>query len=287
MPTNPSKRLQRRMSPPRGRLLEAKRGTTRRAQAELALLVALNRTLPASAFDELREGSETFEPENWANRWKVNAPCVVVQAKDLAAYEQMRRTAGDQPTSAKLGKLGESYVGAEPAAIWPAELLTLNQKSVEFDRLEAISDIVAAEDDPHVDAKARQIIRQAREELLEHGGRKRGPGGPRPINYRFLAPIATDPLRESRNHFIERARDHWDARAALAQRRFGAALVAPTPRLRKHAEWAVRHLVGGEKISTIARTNRVNGVSRPIAPQTVSEAITRFRQLVDWQLQTR
>jgi hypothetical protein len=210
----------------------------------------------------------------------VNAPCVIAQAKELAAHEQQRRAAGDYPSALKF--FGRSYIGAEPPAMWHAALMTLNQKPVEFDWLEAISDLVSAEDDPHVDkraAQARQMIREARAELLEHGRHRRG-SADLSRDDRFLAPVATDPLRESRNHFIERAKDHWDARAWLAERRYGAAPVAPVPKLRKHVDWAVRHIIGGEKISTIARTER-------LTPQTVSEAIVRFRRLVRWTFHTR
>ena len=77
---------------------------------------------------------------------------------------------------------------------------------------------------------------------------------------RVLAPIAADPTRESREHFLKRAANHWSARDTEADevlRESGQSVSAPAPKPNmQHIDWLIRHQVKGESRVEIAGTTK-------------------------------
>ncbi len=66
----------------------------------------------------------------------------------------------------------------------------------------------------------------------------------------FLAPLSLNPLGESPDQALERARKHYAARAAAAESR-GYVPVLARHRLDDHARWLARHQVLGESVEEI------------------------------------
>ena len=74
---------------------------------------------------------------------------------------------------------------------------------------------------------------------------------------RVLAPIATFLWRESRDDFLKRATNHWDARVVEFDdvlRESGQRVKAPAPKpdLQRHIDWLIRYQVKGEPEPKIA-----------------------------------
>ena len=104
-----------------------------------------------------------------------------------------------------------------------------------------------------------------------------------PRTARVLAPIAANPIRESRDDFLKRAVNHWNARADEVDDVLpasGQSVKAPAsrPELRRHIDWLIRYQVKGESWAQVA--------TDPIAVShdTVRVEVQRLARLLDLKL---
>jgi hypothetical protein len=247
---------------------EPSKGVTHRTDAKNEFVRRVYSHLPARAIEEFSLLPSARAVGEWAKRWRVNAPCVVKDA--TSRWAQVRSRGGARLT-------GWHWEGADPSLVekWRDELRALNALPVDTVGLE----------NP-VALFTREWIRTGRAEAFEASGvltpkKEMKDAG---LDYcdRVLAnpsvraPIAADPLRESLTDFLERARCHWDARAACASKR-GFTATSPRPSLLQHADWLARYQVCGESYRAIARTAR-----RDI--QAVREAVSKTAALVSIRL---
>ena len=112
----------------------------------------------------------------------------------------------------------------------------------------------------------RQLVSDARARALKQS--------------RVRAPIGADPIRESREEFLTRAFNHWNARAValddvLLASDQSVTAPAPRPELPRHIDWLIRFQVKGESATEIA-TNPI-ALFRP----TVSVEIRRLTKLLE------
>jgi hypothetical protein len=160
---------------------------------------------------------------------------------------------------------------------WWAELRELNALPVATTFLE---DVVAS--------FASSCIEEARAQVLDANGAL-GPEPRDPVakafrrrvyeNKAVLAPIAADPVRESRENFLARARNHFDARAVRGKT-LGYRKVSPKPSLlTTHLDWLVRFQLKGEAFAQIAAACGSVGTR-----QTVDAAVRSLARLLELTL---
>jgi hypothetical protein len=102
----------------------------------------------------------------------------------------------------------------------------------------------------------------------------------------FLAPMIADPSHETREHFIQRAADHYDARALRVKRaesvgNFIAVPARQSPELYQHVEWLLRFQVQKESYAVIAKSSGLRG---PDQAKTVGKAVRELAGLIDLSL---
>ena len=133
-PTDP--KLGRRGGKPRGYKHTGARlvvGDLRPNEAEAEFLRALNKYLPAVAFDQLLKGSAADVPA-WASVWRIHAPCVIEEATAIVG------TASRWPDAPSdiLRSFGYSYRGPQYPAAWRAEYVALNRLPVDAGLLDDV-----------------------------------------------------------------------------------------------------------------------------------------------------
>jgi hypothetical protein len=239
----------------KGSILEPVADQIHFGDAQVLFLTGLNGMLDSAAFGELRELAkrdsqhDAEEAEVWAKKWHVNAPFVVNGAREIV--EAVRRD------PAAPGRFVVSRHDSVPE-VWHHRIAALNELSVEFlwldDGVASGTMRTPSEHTPGV----FETIAAPRHRLLEQD--------------HVLAPIATDPSRESQEAFVERARHHWEGRAQLA-RRDGLTPVAPRPELRSHTEWLLKYQLGLVSLEDIAGQARATR-------DAVRRAITRLAKLL-------
>jgi hypothetical protein len=92
---------------------------------------------------------------------------------------------------------------------------------------------------------------------------------------RSLAPIAANPMAESRDTFLLRASGHWEARAALAYER-GYTPIVSAPKLELVAEWIARHHLRGTSVPDLAR----EAPDQIMTASNVHKQMTKFRRAI-------
>jgi len=172
--------------------------------------------LPAEAFRELHQVARADIPA-WAEKWKINAPCVVRAAASIVDFVAVRGQA-----AAGIYGFGISYQR-------PAE--------------------------PHEWREDRARLNRLRVQSLPSGDRATRVLTADPLER--LGPIATDPMRESLSDFIARARDHWNARAIRSNETLANDATPPKASqahasLALHASWLARYHVSGCSIAVLA-----------------------------------
>ena len=188
----------------KGSTLEPTPGYAQHDDARFAFLDAVTRELPGAAFKELREqarrepDSDLDALEMWAKKWHVDTPFVRYAARESVDGE--RRHPGNWPSRFVVWR---SHPLPEA---WHHKMATLNQLPVEFRCLdEGVASGTMKVPDPRFGPPAFRVVGAPLERLLEQD--------------HVLAPIATDPCRESPNAFIELARHHYQARAQVGEAR--------------------------------------------------------------------
>lgn len=241
--------------------LDPKKGLAQRAAAEMAFLIALNAHLPVDAFRELHSLKPQGIPR-WLKKWNVNAPCVKASAAAIVTVAR-RRGPG-------LRVLPVAFVVSyrrELPRDWRVEVSRLNALPMDS-WLEDVVGTVAEHASNKLPAAEREQLNQwlaaEREKLLSDD--------------RVLAPIAADPMRESREGFLNRADNHWNARMKRA-RAMGGIDTAPKPQTYDHADWLARNLCG-ESIQRIG-----DSVFR--RRQAVAEGIRTIADLVRFRRSAR
>ena len=183
--------------------------------------------------------------------------------------------AGDPPLEwrSPVEKFSETYVGPGTPEEWRSRYAELNNLTVDTVWLDDALDspIWPISDKPnHPTDEAQRIVEEARAKALQDD--------------RVLAPIAANPLLESCDHFLKRARNHWTGRSAELDgvlEATGLATKAPSPRpgLWTHVRWVARYQVCGESFAEIALTP---GERR--SPQTVEVRIREIAKMLDLRL---
>jgi hypothetical protein len=162
------------------------------ASAKTAFVLAVKQRLPPEAFERLRREIPE-EPCAWAKRLNLNAQCVIDEAESIArlAREHFFSDGDDV-------EVDRAVPDPEPVA-WLEELGRVDALPRSITR-QSVSDRVAR--DYLSDYRSRQLVDDAE----------------------VLAPLSANPRRESRQHFLRRALDHFEARKLLLNRtakRFG------------------------------------------------------------------
>jgi len=246
----------------KGSPLEPIPGYAQFNDAQVTFLGALNREIPAIAFEELRKlthwnpEDDPLNVEAWAKKWGVKAPFVERAAREIVDDERRH-------PSGRLPQFPVSRSHGLPQS-WRHELAVLNKLPVEFVRLDdgiASGTMQVPGSSPGtwstVSAPFEHLLQQ------EH----------------VLAPIATDPARESRANFLERADHHWEARAMQGQRD-GLTPVTPQPELLQHVRWLLHYQVKQIPYATIARD-----AGRTV--DAVRKAVTRLAKQLDLELRVK
>jgi hypothetical protein len=238
------------------------------ADAQTAFVIAAWRALPLKARRQLF--SRRAEKEaHWAKRWRVDAPCLVEYAKELRAFDAACRPAAR--SRAKEPPLGTGAVGCEP---WLMESDVDRRISVppppqwlsERKRLDKLPHSLRVSLSDKVTASYLDEYR----------------GGPIADDEEMLAPVAADPLQETKDHFMSRAEDHFRARQLRLRRiakdaGFTSNPPAQTPELAKHVGWLVRFQINDESASAIARSSGLHGPDQRV---TVAKAIRQLARLI-------
>jgi hypothetical protein len=245
--------------------LEPRRNITYETGARNEFVRAVKRHLPQEALEQLVALPADQLVQEWATRWRVNAPCVVEEAtswRDLGRSYGLRRLI-----------LSDGYTGFDPLLLrdWRAALRELNALPVESTWLE--NPLALFRPDCIKGARANALnANGSLKPLQDMESLSRTFSEQVFANESVLAPIAADPSRESRVDFIGRCQCHWDARVARAHG-LGFTRTSPRPSLRQHAEWLARYQVQLESYGTLARSARAD-------LQTVREAVRRTADLV-------
>lgn len=227
------------------------------AAAKTAFVAAAWRALPQRARRQLFNiGPGKIAV--WARRWHVAAPCMIQRARE---YREVVATARPGDTVARDLRRGtlsiESSFGVPPVGPWQTELSRLDK--LPFWLRRSLSDKVAK----------NYLAKYRKHDLIDDED--------------LLAPVAAEPLWETKAHFMERAEDHFRARQLRLQRIAKAADVtvkppAELPQLHEHVRWLVRFQVFGESAATIAKSA---GLHDPDQRVTVQKAIHELAHLID------
>lgn len=197
------------------------------------------------------------EVPRWVKRWRVNASCMVEYARELRAL------AANSPKGDALGRdLWRRVIGVDrrvpvpPRPEWLSELKRLDK--LPFWMRVGVSDKVAAS---HLEEyRSRALV----------------------DDEDMLAPVAADPLRETKKHFMDRAEDHYRSRR-LRLRRIadaGKFTIAPpklSPKLHERVNWLVRFQIRDESSAAIAKSSGLLGAGGQI---TVKKAIQDVAALI-------
>ena len=192
-----------------------------RASVETSFIVALKRRLPREALEELRHLSPK-DAGNWAKRWNLNARCVIDEAEKIA-------DAGLDDTA---DTLIDCVINDNDTTLWAQEL----------GRLDALPRSVM-----------RQTINERVAARLVAGYRK-----DHLINDKeALAPLSANPLHETQEHFLNRAREHYEARLKNLERtakkeRFVLEHPRSSPELERHIEWLLAFQIANRTYAQIA-----------------------------------
>jgi hypothetical protein len=248
-------------------------------------LEKLNDALPPYAWDQLRE-IPVEGVEEWATRWHIPFPCVIREARAIADYSK-------RGNDLSLDFGGFSF--PRPPAEWLTVLRGLNTRTVDATYLDdVLASVASTRELEQQELKIAADVRESRR------ARKRGdqlPGGiwredlpwlqesRRQFNEREIpqrrselldlpragAAVGADPLRESEDHFMFRARNHWKARLQEAKR-MGYQPVRAWPDMVQHVEWTIRHIVSSERLVDIAKSCRPSR-SRQLVSRAVHDVV--------------
>jgi hypothetical protein len=253
--------------------LEPAKNITHKTDARNEFVRAVFVFLPAAAFDQLAALRTAQKVREWAQRWRVNAPCVVKEATFRWAHARSRGMASLS---------GWHWVGLDPRLLerWRGELRALNALPVDTTGLE--NPIALFTSDWLTAARAETFdtngaVRPIEE--METGSLGTAYRDHVLENPSVLAPIAADPLRESQADFLSRARCHWDARVARADKR-RCSRSSSRPALRDHVRWLALYQVRTESYAALARAADVD-------VQTVREAVRQVAALIPIRLRPR
>lgn len=102
-----------------------------------------------------------------------------------------------------------------------------------------------------------------------------------------IPPIGANPARETRGEFLNRAAEHWEARAARLES-FGFKRMSEPRDLAIHCEWIARYQIGVESFASIA-THRPypDHAASTVDRKTVEEAVKRAAPLLRLNLRPR
>jgi hypothetical protein len=217
--------------------LEHEVGAAYRAAAAAAFVSAVVQYLPdaVSADSELRAIPNDEHADDavlaWTQRWSIDCPCVREWARGDVI---VRSTAG------RGARLVAVSTGRDVSDEWWRNLEELNNTVLD-----------ASGRDP------RDVF------TSDHSGRV-------VEKHRSSSPIAANPVAESLDQFVERARQHWHARAELA-RALGYRSIAPRPQLERDAMLLAQHQMDGRSIRELAATWQLE-------PAALRKALTTLRQ---------
>ena len=241
----------------RGARLEPTPGDAQSLDAREAFMSRANHALEeTTAFDALDElarhdsAGDRAAIEAWARTWGVNAPCM-----RQAAQEMVDATRSDPANSGFL-YVSRSEAMGEP---WRRQLGAWNEFPVTMSADDSVGSGTMSVPDPR-DPHAFDVIEAPLEQLLEQP--------------HILGPIATNPQSESRAHFLERARHHWEARRQVGIRAHGLTPVAAKPDLLDQIDWLVRHQIQKTPFEVIAS-------DLTVTPDAVRKAVHRLAALLD------
>lgn len=256
---------------------EARPGSVHAAAAQALFLDKLNTAVSPDAFHRLRTfptdraGGLAGRVQEWAAQQNIPFPCVIREAMAIADLAQR------YPDTSVAFRGGWS--SPRPPAEWLTALTRLNARIVDATKLDDVLAAVATprelkEQELEIGARVRESrrarIRGDQPPRLTWGLHRARLDDPlrdsrRQFNERDIpklrserleldrvgAAVGADPLRESEDHFIFRACNHWKARIQVAER-MGYQRVPSWPDMDQHVEWTVRRLVGRERVVDIA-----------------------------------
>ncbi len=224
-----------------------RRHASSRVAAEAAFISAALRALPDGALRELLCGDS--DAHSWAVRWRVDAPCIVAHAKELARISSGASDVTREDMIKRVLIVGP-VISAPLRDEWQSTLTALDRLS--FDSLREV----------------RYSRKGAQAGMLE--------------DFLVLAPLSADPACEGVEDFRRRAEQHYAARQ-LRLRRLAASMglsfdrARATPERVKHLGWLIRIQLKGESSRQIGR-------NEGIAPEAVAMAVRRLARLIDLKL---
>lgn len=228
----------------------------RRAVAEAAFLKTASCELPSEAFQEL------FDPRHsdvaaWAKRWRVDAPCMLTYATELLVTVERRETGENLSARIVGGKLRFSSGADGRPRRWALEVARLDRLPPSYLR-QGLSDRVTD-----------SFVSEYRKTELSD-------------DEDALAPVSADPAIESKERFLQRAEEHFAARANRMKRICAwEGPVRLPPSLLQHTEWLVRFQLRNETFLEIAAGVRW----RTDDPKKVVEvAVRRLAALIELSL---
>ena len=247
----------------------------RAAAAQFAFVVAAVRVLPPSAVGDLFRCRSAAATAKWALRWRVNAPCMVAYANELRSAKLVR---------SEREALSEHTLRLDVASDALPTELRLARSAIDTLRLiplELVHPLRALDQLPR--SMTRETLRDRVADSYVETYRQRELWEDTAI----LAPVAADPIRETREHFLARAEEHYTARdlylrPAAAAAGFPIGRSKPAPELAKHVAWLVRFQIRGESFGAIA--SGANGERARANAATVRIAVQRMARIVGLDL---
>ena len=231
--------------------------TAKQRAAEDAFVRAVQQRLSPDAREALIRLRGPRNVSRWARRWCIDAPCVIAFAIELREFAASLPQADRKALISGNLTLALSVEQGDVRRQWGIEVQRLDRLRFSA-RRERLVDRIAP--------RAREVFR--REQLASDD--------------QSLAPVAADPLHESKTRFLERAADHYDARTARFNERWaadgaevGAERVAP--QLRRHVDWLARFQLG-ESCAQIAQQEPPHAT---VNQMTVRKGITRAAELIE------
>ncbi len=244
------------------RAAETTATAVKRARAKSAFVQSVKRALSKEEWSLLIACNSDSEVARWAENLHVNAPGMIEHARSLlttfSADDLVSMANGDYSCD-------ESF-GARMPPEWETELARLDTLPSDFMR-QSLRDRM---DDSYIETYRRiQLLTTSSANLAD--------------DELLLARLSANPFHESRDHFLSRAGDHFDARNLRLHKIGLAAGFSPEvprdqPEMNKHADWLVRNQLRGERASAIAAAE---GLNRPDQRDTVNKAIREMATLIE------
>jgi hypothetical protein len=176
--------------------LESSAHALHRSDVESRFIDAVQQRLPKDAFDELRRlpldqyhMPRTEEAVRWARKWGVNAPVIL---KELVGWCDGSKTA--------------AYSFPAVPESWTAILRELTAKPPTLMRWSPVPVIDQKDEPPGLPDETRRQLHALRRENAAKQFEA------------ALLPLSADPVHETSDQFLFRAREHWNARVSLGKK---------------------------------------------------------------------